>query len=44
MNLAPLPLCLVLLSGACWTLVYLDGIRLGLRDPTYAMAFWALAF
>jgi hypothetical protein len=43
MGLAPLPLFLVLMSGACWTLVYLDGIRLGLRDHTYAMPFWALA-
>lgn len=43
MNLEPLPLFLVLLSGFCWTLVYLDGIRLGVRDRTYAMPFWALA-
>ncbi len=43
MNLAAFPLFLVLLCGACWTLVYLDGIRLGLRDRTYAIPFWALA-
>jgi hypothetical protein len=43
MNLAPFPLFLTLLGGFCWTLVYLDGIRLGLRDRTYAMPFWALA-
>jgi hypothetical protein len=43
MNLTPVPLFLVLLSGACWTLVYLDAIRLGLRQHTYAMPFWALA-
>jgi hypothetical protein len=43
MNLAPFPLFLVLLSGLCWTLVYLDSIRLGLRERTYAMPFWALA-
>jgi hypothetical protein len=43
MNLAPFPLFLVLLSGLCWTIVYLDSIRLGIRDHTYAMPFWALA-
>ena len=43
MNLSPFPLFLVLLSGFCWTVVYLDGIRLGFRDRTYAMPFWALA-
>jgi len=34
---------LILLSGLCWTVVYLDGIRLGFRDRTYAIPFWALA-
>lgn len=43
MNLEPWPLFLVLVGGGCWTLVYLDGIRLGLRDRSYAMPFWALA-
>jgi len=40
---APFPLFLMIFSGVCWTLVYLDGIRLGLRDHTYAIPFWALA-
>ncbi|ESQ09519.1 MAG: hypothetical protein N838_24615 [Thiohalocapsa sp. PB-PSB1] len=39
----PFPLFLMIFSGACWTLVYLDGIRLGLRDRTYAIPFCALA-
>lgn len=43
MDLAPFPLFLILLCGGCWTLAYLDGIRLGLRDRTYAIPFWALA-
>lgn len=43
MNLEPFPLFLTVFCGACWTLVYLDGIRLGVRDRTYAIPFWALA-
>lgn len=35
-------LILTLVSGFCWTLVYLDGIRVGVRDKSYAMPFWAL--
>jgi hypothetical protein len=42
MNLT-LPLFLTLLSGVCWTVVYIDSIRLGFKDHTYAMPFWALA-
>ena len=38
-----LALALTLVSGACWTIVYLEGIRLGFRDKTYAMPLWALA-
>ncbi|MBD3669742.1 MAG: hypothetical protein HUJ29_03130 [Gammaproteobacteria bacterium] len=38
-----LHLSLTLLSGICWTLVYIDGIRIGLRDHSYAIPFWALA-
>ena len=34
---------LLLLSGAAWTIVYIDCIRIGFRDKTYAMPFWALA-
>ena len=43
MNLAPFPLFLVLFSGFCWTVVYIESIRVGFRDATYAMPFWALA-
>jgi hypothetical protein len=43
MNLAPVPLFLVAFSGFCWTVVYLDSIRLGFKEATYAMPFWALA-
>lgn len=38
-----LHLFLTLLSGLCWTLVYVDGIRVGIRDRSYAIPFWALA-
>jgi hypothetical protein len=31
------------LSGICWTLVYVDCARLGIKEKTYAMPFWALA-
>ena len=34
---------LALFSGVAWTLVYLDAIRLGFRDRTYAMPVAALA-
>jgi hypothetical protein len=43
MSLAPFPWFLVLLSGLCWTVVYIDSVRLGFKDKTYAMPFWALA-
>lgn len=34
---------LMLLSGIAWTIVYIDSIRVGIRDKSYAMPFWALA-
>lgn len=34
---------LMLLSGIAWTFVYIESIRVGLRDKSYAMPFWALA-
>ncbi|MGB0128936.1 MAG: hypothetical protein WBP72_14955 [Rhodocyclaceae bacterium] len=37
------PLVLTVVSGVCWTIVYVEGIRVGLRDRSYAMPFWALA-
>jgi len=43
MNLASFPLFLVIFSVICWTVVYLDSIRLGFKEATYAMPFWALA-
>lgn len=33
----------LVLSGVCWSVVYLDGIRSGYKDRTYAIPFWALA-
>lgn len=34
---------LTLISGLAWTIVYLDAIRIGFRDRTYAMPVAALA-
>jgi hypothetical protein len=34
---------LTLISGLCWTIVYIEGIRLGFRNRTYAIPFFALA-
>lgn len=31
------------ISGICWTIVYIDCIRLGFKQKTYSMPFWALA-
>lgn len=36
-------LFLLLLSGVAWTVVYIAGIRIGFRDRSYAIPFWALA-
>lgn len=36
-------LTLTIISGLCWTIVYIDGIRLGFRDKSYAIPFYALA-
>jgi hypothetical protein len=36
-------LVLTIFSGLCWTIVYIDGIRIGLRDKSYAIPFYALA-
>ena len=36
-------LFLTLLSGIGWIIVYEECIRLGLKEKTYAMPFWALA-
>lgn len=34
---------LMLLSGITWTIVYIESIRVGIRDKSFAMPFWALA-
>jgi hypothetical protein len=34
---------LTLVSGLCWTIVYIEGIRRGIRDRSYAIPFYALA-
>jgi hypothetical protein len=38
-----LKLILTIISGICWTIVYIDGVRLGFRDKSYAIPFYALA-
>lgn len=30
-------------AGICWTIVYIECIRLGIKQKTYAMPFWVLA-
>ncbi|MFZ0751845.1 MAG: hypothetical protein WAM70_20970, partial [Pyrinomonadaceae bacterium] len=42
-NIETVRLLLTVISGACWTIVYLDGIRVGFRDKSYAIPFYALA-
>jgi len=37
-------LVLLLIGGLGWTIIYIDAIRLGFRDKTYAIPFLALAF
>lgn len=43
MNLATFKLILTIISGLCWTIVYIEGIRIGFRDKSYAIPFYALA-
>jgi hypothetical protein len=43
MSFATLKTILTIISGLCWTLVYIEGIRLGIRDRSYAIPFYALA-
>ena len=42
-NIGTVKLVLTIISGLCWTIVYIDGIRIGLRDKSYAIPFYALA-
>ena len=43
LNIETVKLLLTVISGLCWTIVYIDGIRLGFRDKSYAIPFYALA-
>lgn len=42
-NLQTFKIVLTIVSGVCWTIVYIDGIRLGFKDKSYAIPFYALA-
>ena len=42
-NIDTIRIILTVISGVCWTIVYIDGIRLGFRDKSYAIPFYALA-
>jgi hypothetical protein len=43
MDLDKIKIVLTAISGLCWTVVYLEGIRLGFKDRSYAIPFYALA-
>ena len=42
-SLEAIKVILTLISGICWTIVYIDGIRLGFKHRSYAIPFYALA-
>ena len=42
-RLETIKLILTVISGICWTVVYIEGIRVGFRDRSYAIPFYALA-
>jgi len=42
-SLEAIKIILTLVSGICWTIVYIDGIRLGFKHRSYAIPFYALA-
>ena len=42
-KLDTIKVALTIISGVCWTIVYVDGIRVGFRDRSYAIPFYALA-
>jgi len=42
-NIDTIRIVLTIISGVCWTTVYIDGIRIGFRDKSYAIPFYALA-
>ena len=43
LSIDAIKLVLTVISGLCWTIVYIEGIRIGFRDRTYAIPFYALA-
>jgi hypothetical protein len=43
MNPRSITTFLLLFSGICWVTVYIEAIRIGFRDKTYAIPFWAMA-
>jgi hypothetical protein len=43
LDLGTVKIALTVISGVCWTIVYIDGIRIGFRDKSYAIPFYALA-
>src|SRR2546428_13644968 len=42
-RLETIKIALTLVSGICWTVVYIEGLRVGFRDKSYAIPFYALA-
>src|SRR6185436_2034277 len=42
-NLETIRIILTVISGICWTVVYIEGIRLGFKHRSYAIPFYALA-
>ena len=42
-RLEAIKIILAVASGICWTVVYIEGIRVGFRDRSYAIPFYALA-
>ena len=42
-ELEAIKLILTVVSGVCWTIVYIEGIRVGFKDKSYAIPFYALA-
>ena len=42
-KLEAIKLILTVVSGVCWTIVYIEGIRVGFKDKSYAIPFFALA-
>lgn len=43
MDLQSTKTILTIISGLCWTIVYIEGIRLGFKHRSYAIPFFALA-